>query len=357
LHLIIPIFIMHRGCPHRCIFCNVRKTAGNHPERLSEDAFCETVNKYLGSSKERPDRVQIAFYGGNFTGMEKAEQIEFLTFARLFIKKGVVNNIRISTRPDCIDTDSLDMLKAFDVTTVEIGAQSMVDEVLNLANRGHSSADVANSMKLLKERGFETAMHLMVGLPGDIRSSFENTVEKTIALQPDSVRIHPTLVFEDTDLAKAYLNGNYAPLSLHEAVELCKFALRKFEEACIPIIRLGLHTTREMETPGSIIAGPHHPAFRSFVEESLYFDMASSLLAAERVKNRAVTFILSPKDVSSFRGHKNKNLQRLKKRFGLADIRVSVDPCQTRRSLNIMIHDGALKSAFPDNIEQGTSIV
>jgi histone acetyltransferase (RNA polymerase elongator complex component) len=357
MQLIIPIFIMHRGCPHRCIFCNVRKTAGNHPERLSEEAFCEIVNKYLESVKERPDRVQIAFYGGNFTGMAKGEQIELLKFARPFIKKGVVNSIRISTRPDCIDTECLDMLKAFGVTTVEIGAQSMMDDVLNLANRGHTSADVASSLKMLKQRGLETGMHLMVGLPGDSRSSFENTVEKTIALKPDSVRIHPTLVLEDTDLAKAYLSKAYIPLILAEAVEICKFALRKFEEARIPVIRIGLHTTREMEAPGNIIAGPHHPAFRSLVEESIYFDMASSLLDSERVRNKAVTFVLSPKDVSSFRGQKNRNLQRIKKRFGLAEIHVSVDPHQPRRSLNIMMNDRILKPAFADKIEQGASIV
>jgi histone acetyltransferase (RNA polymerase elongator complex component) len=350
MQMIIPIFIMHRGCPHRCIFCNVRKTAGNQPEKISEEAFCDTVNRYLESTKVTPHRVQIAFYGGNFTGMEKDEQIELLKFARPFIKKGLVNGIRISTRPDCLDAECLEMLKSFHVTTVEIGVQSLADDVLVLAKRGHTSADVADSMKMLKQRGFETGMHLMVGLPGDTRASFEHTVEKTIALQPDSVRIHPTLVLEDTDLAKAYLNGTYTPLSFAETIEICKFAVRRFDEASIPVIRLGLHTTREMEEPGSILAGHHHPAFRSLVEESLYYDMASSLLDSQLVRNKAVTFVLSPRDVSIFRGQKNRNLHRIKKHFDLAEIKLSVEPHRSRRSLGVIVHDGVLKPDFSDNL-------
>jgi histone acetyltransferase (RNA polymerase elongator complex component) len=337
MQMIIPIFIMHRGCPHRCIFCNVMKTAGTHPESLSEEAFCDTVHRHLETTKEKPDRIQIAFYGGNFTGMEKDEQIRFLEYARPFIDKGLVNSIRISTRPDCLNPDCLDILEAFDVTTVEIGAQSMADEVLVLANRGHSSTDVKNAVKMLKEWGFETGIHLMVGLPGDSPATFGCTVGQVIALQPDTVRIHPTIVFSETELERAYLNGTYIPLTLAEAIDICKIALRRFKEAGIPIIRLGLQTTREMEAPGSIIAGPYHPAFRSLVEESVYFDMVSSVLSMEHVKNKAVTFILSPKDVSTFRGQRNRNLKGIKERFELAEIQISPDPHQTRGSLKIAI--------------------
>lgn len=334
---------MNRGCPHRCIFCNVRKTAGIYPDNLSEESFGDTVHKHLKSSRKKPDRVQIAFYGGNFTGMRKSDQIKFLEYARPFIHKGLVDGIRISTRPDCIDPECLDILKTFNVTTVEIGAQSMSDEVLDRAGRGHSSADVTNAIKMLKYRGFETGIQLMAGLPGDIRSSFEYTVEKTIALQPDTVRIHPTLVLSNTGLERDYLNGTYVPLTLTEAIDICKIALIRFEETGIPIIRLGLQTNQEMEAPGSIIAGPYHPAFRSLVEESLYFDKASSLLSIEHVKNKAVTFTLSPKDVSYFRGQKNRNLHRLKKRFEPAEIRVSPDSSQERGSLSITIDGAALE--------------
>ena len=335
--LIIPIFVMNRGCPHRCVFCNVQKTAGNHPERISEDAFRKTVQKHLSSMKRTSDRVQIAFYGGNFTGMERDDQINLLEYAGVFIRQGLVHNIRISTRPDCLNTECIGMLKAYNVTTVEIGVQSMVDEVLNLANRGHSSDDVIYSMNILKAGGFETGIHLMVGLPGDSRASFEYTVEKTIGLQPDSVRIHPTLVLQDTDLAKYYLNGDYVPLSLAEAIDLCKLALRRFEEAGIPVIRLGLQTTQEMEAPGSIIAGPFHPSFRSLVEGSLFFDMAASLLEEEQVKEKDIVFSLSPKDISIFRGQRSVNIHTLKKIYDIAAVTVSADPEQKRGSLAIVV--------------------
>jgi len=357
MQLIIPVFIMHRGCRHRCIFCNAWMIAGKEPELLSRESFCETVYRYLHSTRRKPDRVQIAFYGGNFTGMAHDDQTMFLEYAKIFVRKGLVHNIRVSTRPDCIDAGNLHMLKSFHVKTVEIGAQSMVDEVLNLANRGHSSLHVANAMDMLQQMNFETGIHLMMGLPGDTRESFAHSVEKTIAMRPDTVRIHPTLVFENTDLAKDYLRGSYAPLELTEAVELGKNALKRFDEARIPVIRLGLHTTRDMEASGSIKAGPYHPAFRSLVEESLYFDMVSSLLSGKETAHTIVTVILSPKDVSTFRGKNNRNVEKLKTRFGLKELRVSVDENAPRRSPRIVMHDTELKRGYPCSATKGTSIV
>jgi histone acetyltransferase (RNA polymerase elongator complex component) len=269
--------------------------------------------------------------------MEENYQTELLGFASTFIAKGLVHDVRISTRPDNIDNDRLDLLKRFGVTTVEIGAQSLVDEVLNLSNRGHSSADVMNAMAVLKAWGFKSGMHLMVGLPGDNRSGFEHTISETIALKPDMVRIHPTVVFQDTGLAELYFSGAYTPLGMSEAIDLCKYAVQRFEEANIPIIRLGLQTTREMEKAGSTIAGPYHPAFRSLVEESIFFDMASSLLISEGVRDKEVSFTVSPKDVSFFHGHKNRNMYTLKERYNLTGIAVSEDPDQARGTLAMIV--------------------
>lgn len=337
--MIIPFFIVYQGCPNRCIFCNEHKTAGNYTGRITESIFRETVYKYLSHTKRKRDRVQIAFYGGNFTGMERDYQAELLGYASPFIEKGQVHDVRVSTRPDNIDNERLDLLERFGVTTVEIGAQSMVDEVLNLSNRGHSSSEVMSAMEMLKDRGFKTGIHLMVGLPGDSRPGFEYTISATIALKPDMVRIHPTVVFQDTGLAELFFNGAYTPLCMSDAIEMCKHALTKFEEARIPVIRLGLQTTREMEKAGSIIAGPYHPAFRSLVEESIFFDMASSMLIAGQVSNKEVLFSVSPKDVSSFRGHGNKNMHTLKERYNLITIVVSIDSNQERGILS-MTADG-----------------
>jgi len=331
--LIIPIFVIYHGCPNRCVFCNEKITAGDFPDRITEDTFRETVYRYLNNKRRKADNIQIAFYGGNFTGIDRTYQTRLLGFAQHFIEKGLVNSIRISTRPDYIDNESLNLLENSHVRTVEIGAQSMVDEVLNLSNRGHSAADVKNGIRILKKRGFETGIHLMVGLPGDTGSRFEYTVDETIALHPDTVRIHPTIVFSDTALAESYRNGDYRPMTIGEAIEHCKYALMKFEKADIPVIRLGLQTTREMEEDDSIVAGPFHPAFRSLVEGSIFLDMASSLLEQTRIRDKEITFTVSPGDVSNLRGLRNQNLSTLKGQFKLTKISVKTDPDQERGML------------------------
>ncbi|MGA3207841.1 MAG: radical SAM protein [Syntrophales bacterium] len=338
--MIIPFFIVYQGCPNRCIYCNLHKTAGNFSERITEDTFRRTVHKYLNHPKRKGNGAEIAFYGGNFTGMAKDYQSELLGFASPFIEKELVHGVRISARPDSINKESLDLMKRFGVTTVEIGAQSMVDEVLNLSNRGHGASDVSAAMEMLKERGFKTGIHLMAGLPGDSQSGFRYTIGEIIALKPDMVRIHPTVVLQDTGLAELFLDGTYLPLSMPEAIDMCKYALRRFGEANIAVIRVGLQTTREMEMTGSIIAGPYHPAFRSLVEESIFFDMASAMLADRMISEQEVIFSLSPKDVSFFLGQKNKNMHVLKEIFGLTKIDISVDPVQERGTL-AMIVDGS----------------
>lgn len=331
--LIIPIFIGNRGCPNRCVFCNEKKTAGDFPDKITESIFRETLFGYINKTRQKPDRIQIAFYGGNFTGIDKSYQADLLGFAKPFVEEGLIASVRISTRPDYIDSETLDLLEKFHVGTVEIGAQSMVDEVLDLAGRGHSSSDVRNAVRILKDRGFETGVHLMAGLPGDGREKFKYTVDEIIALRPDMVRIHPTIVFKDTAMAESYRHYNYIPMTMSDAIDYCKYALIRFEEAGIPVIRLGLQTTREMEEEGSIIAGPFHPAFRSLVEGGIFLDMASSLMELTQTKSKEVTFTLSPKDVSSFRNLKNQNISILKRRFNPGKISVKTDSLQKRRTL------------------------
>jgi histone acetyltransferase (RNA polymerase elongator complex component) len=335
--MIIPFFIVYEGCPNRCIYCNVHRTAGSFSERITEDTFQKTVHKYLKHPKRKANGAEIAFYGGNFAGMEKDYQTGLLGFANPFIEKGLIQGVRISTRPDTINKETLDMMRRFNVTTVEIGAQSMVDDVLNHSKRGHSASDVSWAVKMLKERGFRTGIHLMVGLPGDSRGGFEYTITEIIDLKPEMVRVHPTLVLQDTGLAELFLNGTYQPLSMIEAIDMCKYALRMFEEAGIPVIRLGLQSTREMETAGSVIAGPHHPAFRSLVEGSRFLDTASAVLSSEKIRSREVIFSLSPKDVSSFLGHRKENITTLKKLFDLTSVGISVDPEQERGTIAVIV--------------------
>jgi histone acetyltransferase (RNA polymerase elongator complex component) len=318
-------------------------TVAPSPESLTEEYLRKTIFAHLDSAKRKPDRVQIAFYGGNFTGIEEEEQTRLLKAVQPFIEEGLVQEIRISTRPDYIDNNVVDRLDKYHVRAVEIGVQSLSDHVLAASGRGHNAAAVIKAMDILKTRGLETGIHLMVGLPGDDENIFRESVEKTIALAPDTVRIHPTIVFRDTALAELYSRGEYRPLSREEAIDACKFALRKFAQAKIHLIRVGLQSTAEMEKPGNIIAGPFHPAFRTLVEESLFLDMASSLLAGLKTENGTISFSLAAKDISSFRGLKNVNISALKRRFSIAEIKVAAAPEQARGSLFMTAGDRHFK--------------
>jgi histone acetyltransferase (RNA polymerase elongator complex component) len=355
--LIIPIFLMNRGCPHRCLFCNEQLTAGDRPERITEAAFTETVRTHLAGAGRKSGPVQIAFYGGTFTGMVREEQQRLLKLAAPFLREGAADGIRISTRPDGIDAEGLDFLRTSGVTTVEVGAQSLHDEVLLHSRRGHTADDTVRAAALLREKGFEAGIHLMVGLPGDSPGRFAETIERVIALRPDMVRIHPTLVLRDTPLAQAFREGNYLPLGLADAVALCKNALKALAAAGIPVIRLGLQTTRELEEPGAVVAGPFHPAFRSLVETALFLEMAAALLSSAGWKSGApalspadtgggltLHFTLSPADVSNFYGVKRENIKALQKRFGLSGIRVSPDPALPRRTLILTIGEKRLRT-------------
>jgi len=332
--LIIPIFVIHKGCPNRCVFCNERIAAGDYPDRITEDTVRAVCDRHLTEGGRKFD--QIAFYGGNFTGMDRDYQVQLLDVAESYINAGKVGSIRISTRPDYLDDDRIGLITRYHVSTVEIGAQSMVDEVLSTSGRGHSSEDVRGALKLLKKAGVKTGVHLMAGLPGDTREGFEYTVEEIIGLRPDTVRIHPTIVFRNTPLAEAYRNGTYEPLTLDDAVDLCKHALLRFRKAGIPVIRLGLHTTKEMETDHNIIAGPFHPAFRSLVEGALFLDMASDLLRSTDMERTGIVFFVAPQDVSNLRGMRNGNIGILKESFHISEIYVREDPQQERGSLRIL---------------------
>jgi len=331
--LIIPIFVMYRGCPNRCVFCNERIAAGDYSDRVTADTVRAICDRHLGSAGRRFD--QIAFYGGNFTGMDREYQRELLTAAKEYIDAGMADSIRISTRPDYIDEERIDLIAGYPVSTVEIGAQSMVDEVLFAAGRGHTADDVRSALKLLRSAGFKTGTHLMAGLPGDTREGFEYTVEEIIALRPDTVRIHPTIVFRDTPLAEAWREGTYIPLTLDQAVDLCKHALLRFREEGIPVIRLGLHTTPEMIVGDSVVAGPFHPAFRSLVESAIFLGMATRLLESRDRKGGSIVFSVSPRDVSNLRGMKNRNIGILKESFGLSEIQLLENREQERGSLRI----------------------
>ena len=319
------------GCPHRCAFCNQTSITGINPH-TNQSAITERLRDRLRFHPKRSGSREVAFYGGSFTGMAKALQVQLLSAVQPFIQEGLIDSVRISTRPDYVDPQTLNLLKEHGVVTVELGVQSMVDEVLCQSRRGHTADDVLMAAKLLHGHGFKMGIQIMVGLPGDDAGATGQTVDRVIRLTPHFVRIYPTLVLKGTLLEKWYRSGRYTPLSLEGAVDLCKKAFLRFHRAGIPVIRLGLQSSPELETTGCVLAGPYHPALGHLVESSLFYDMASHLML-KHGQYRNVRIKVSPSDVSNIRGQKNRNLHQLKEQFGLSDIQIEADEGQPRGNL------------------------
>ncbi len=261
--LIIPVFIPFGGCPHRCVFCDQNGITGA-AALPSEKEVVETIEKYLSTWKGA-GRVEAAFYGGSFTGLPVEVRKRYLDCVAPYVDAGRVDGVRVSTRPDYISKDIAFFLKENRVATVELGGQTMSDEVLRLSGRGHTADATRQAVKTLKASGLSVGIQLMPGLPGDTFESIIETTEKVIALRPDFVRVYPTLVLKDTPLHRMYLNNEYASWGLDEMVEVCKVVITRFDEAGIPVIRVGLQTTDALLE--NLVAGPHHPSFRGLVEK------------------------------------------------------------------------------------------
>jgi len=326
---IIPIFLPYGGCLNRCIFCNQRAISKDIPSPLSVKKFIESSLLTLSPIKNKTYR-QVAFYGGSFTAMDKDEQIKYLQIAKEFILKGEIESIRISTRPDFIDEETISFLRDFHVKTIEIGAQSFDDEVLQLSNRGHTKEDTISSVKILKTLGFEVGIQLMIGLPGDTLKKFLETLDRVIDLKPDFIRIHPTLVLKDSPLENLWKSNQYVPLSLKDAINWLKKGILKLENASIPIARIGLQPTKELEA--HLLAGPYHPAIRQLVESSIFFDMAFELLKRNTILSQAI-FICHPKEESNLRGQRNENIKKLKTEFSIKELLIQVKEDIERKSL------------------------
>jgi len=327
--LILPVFLPHLGCPERCLFCNQKATAPEAPSPSSVREFIGTSLRSFSSGKNGRER-QIGFYGGSFTAIDRGDQIRYLSEVQPFLSSGLIGSIRISTRPDALGEGALSLLKEYGVKTIEIGAQSMVDEVLSLSHRGHSAEDTVCAVTRVRQWGFETGLHLMLGLPGDTADSFSRTLDRAIDLKPDFLRIHPALVLRGAPLENLWRSGKYLPLSLDETVQWLKKGLLKLEKASIPAARIGLQPAKELED--HLLAGPYHPALRQLVDSAIFFDRAVRLIAFYSGGGEA-TFLCHPRDISNVRGQKNGNIQNLKGQFGLREVHVCGKEGLPRNSL------------------------
>ncbi len=336
---IIPIFISHVGCRHRCIYCDQGRIARPVAAIPSPEQITEEIERYLklGTRKRKNcQTVQAAFYGGNFTALALATQRRLLHSVTPFLEQGKVHSLRISTRPDYCSLASLAILKQHKVATIELGVHSLDNEVLRISERGYTKDEVRKAVRELHEGNREIGIQLMIGLPGDSAQTFSSTVEEAIELKPHFVRLYPTVVIKGTQLEQWFLQGRYRPLSLAEAITLAKGALRRFRQVSIPVIRMGLQPTPSLEAPGAIVAGPFHPAFGQLVDSSLLYEQAASLLEDAKIKGRSsLTFLIAPKDISTFYGQGGGNIRRLRETFGLREITVKSDSQQRRGTVSL----------------------
>lgn len=292
----ISLFIPHLGCPHKCSFCNQNTITGKQTQPSADDVRTAVET----ALRKKNYDYEIAFFGGSFTAIDREYMLSLLKAAYDYVKDGRVNGIRISTRPDCIDEEVLDILKKYGVTSIELGAQSMDDEVLRANFRGHTAEDVENASRLIKSYGFELGLQMMTGLYLDTNEKAIETAKKLIALSPDTIRIYPTVVLKNTYLAKLYEDELYKPQTVDDAANLCTKIVPMFEKAGIRVIRLGLHSSPELKK--NMIAGAFHDSFGEIVKSRYMLNKILKYPPAD------YEIVVNSKSVSQLKGQQKRNI-------------------------------------------------
>lgn len=344
---IIPFFLRQSGCPHRCVYCDQSASGGHRISDLTPDSVCLDIETGLSSRRRTAYQpVEIAFFGGTFTGMSRNRQAELLAAVEPFIRDGRVDGIRLSTRPDCLDKDMVDFLKTRHVTVIEIGVQSMDDKVLGSSGRGYSARTVLEASQTVRDTGMTLGWQLMPGLPGEDQGSRETTIAQTLAARPDQVRIYPLLVLDRTPLAAMYNQGEYRPLELDEAVRITADMFEQFTSAGIRIIRMGLQQESGLEE--HVLAGPMHPAFGHLVKGEVFYRALHHAVTKVPAADSPPEIRCAPNDVPLAVGHRRINITRLEKTIGSATLKIKAD-----RALpsGRFIWQGKIMNAFPQNKE------
>lgn len=336
-HYNIPIFIPHQGCPFQCVYCDQKIIASQRKVPTVED-MTETIESHLATIPADGAEVEIAFFGGSFTAIDRKVQEEYLQAAAPYLSSGRVVGLRLSTRPDCIDEEILEFLNRWGVKTIELGVQSLSDQVLKTSARGYQAADVFKACRLIKQQGFKLGIQLMVGLPGDNYERDIETTRRTIELNPDMVRIYPTVVIASTPLDEAYRRGKYIPLSLEEAIAASKDMYLMFARAGIRVIRMGLQPGEELSREGAVAAGPFHPSMGELVQQEVFKDQARLLLEdylGRFGRPEGLILWVNPRDISRMVGQHRSNIRFLTNHFDFEAITVIPSDIMERNQVGI----------------------
>lgn len=316
-HINIPVFIPHYGCKYDCIFCNQKKITGK--TSYNRGQVCEEIERAAKTIDYANSEVELAFFGGSFTAIDREEMLSLLDIANRYREIGIIEKIRLSTRPDAIDGEILTILKRYNVTTIELGIQSFSDNVLKLCERGHTAQESALACKMIKLFGFELVGQMMCGLPG---SSFDDeiyTAREIVRLGADGARIYPTVVFPDTKLERMTQSGEYEPLSVEEATLRGVRVFSVFAENGVTVIRIGLCANETLVQNGGNL---YHSAMGELILNGFYLDKMRNLLDREKnTEGKTAFFTLEKGKVSQAVGQRRKNVEILKKEYLLGDIK------------------------------------
>lgn len=353
-HYIIPIFVPHEGCPHACVFCNQNIITGSN-SIVNADFVDDTIEKYLKTIKATDSIIELSFFGGTFTAIPIEKQNELLSVAKKYKDKQKIKFIRLSTRPDYINDNILRNLKDYSVDIIELGIQSMDNEVLIKSGRGHTAQDVVNASKLIKDYGFTLGHQIMLGLPGDTKEKDIYTVKKIIELSPNMCRIYPALVIKGTPMERMYYENTYKPYSLKECLEICKILYCQLIANNINVIRIGLQVTEEINTGKDIVAGPFHPAFRELIDSSIINDMVMYEIrkGSEHESIDNIIIELNRKDVSKLFANKKYFFNDMKDIIGVHNIKVKENNDIKKGFLKLEFNDCSKILSFSDYILKG----
>jgi histone acetyltransferase (RNA polymerase elongator complex component) len=310
-HFNIPVFIPELGCPFQCIYCNQKKICGKKHIPLP-DEINNWIELNLQTIPWRTAEVQLAFFGGNFTGLPVEQQVTYLKIAEPFIRAGKISGIRLSTRPDYINNEILGLLKEHHVTSIELGAQSMDDEVLKHSQRGNTVADTENAAKMIRDQGFSLGLQMMIGLPGDTFEKSLSTAKKIIELGAEETRIYPTLVIQGTQLEALFQQGKYKPLTLEEAVAWSARLVSLFDYHGVKVLKVGLHPSEGLLDGTELVAGPFHPLFRQLVLTEIWSQIFQPLFLK---KGSSLAIEVSEQEINHAIGYKSQNKKALLKNY------------------------------------------
>lgn len=303
-----PVFLPFGGCSGKCIYCAQHLQTGTAERDLAK-IHGDLRQKLEGSLTHKKTPPEIGFFGGTFTRLPRMWQQRFLNLAAEYKQRGLLTRIRCSTRPDAVSPELLNELKKLGLDMVELGIQSLDDEVLRASSRGYSSDTARRACSTVRDQGLTLGIQMMPGLPGQTPSGWLEEAREVSRLGPHSVRIYPCLVLEGTPLAELWKSGAYRPWDTERAISAISRATLRLWRHHILVIRMGLPPERDLLP--HILAGPWHPALGSLIRSRVLFYLIMGHSHGSK-KNSIRGLDCPQKYQGELWGHRGANRRRLR---------------------------------------------